>query len=136
MNKIICLLFISFCLYAGVNNKIVKSQYTIDNKYCIENEDDTYFDKFHSFMDGLKNTVFNIHELLRCISDNDPNRSYSDKVKSSNERVDEFHQNFPRSYLMEEAEKLKVNCILYDKRIDMLDNGSIKETPYNFRPLK
>ena len=87
-------------------------------------------------MDGLKNTVFNIHELLRCISDNDPNRSYSDKVKSSNERVDEFHQNFPRSYLMEEAEKLKVNCILYDKRIDMLDNGSIKETPYNFRPLK
>ncbi len=136
MNKVIYVLFIYFCLYARINNKIVNSQYSRDHKYCIENEDDTYLDKFKTFMDGMQYTVFNIAELIRCIKDDDPNRSYFDKKKSSNERIDEFHQNFPRAYLKEETEKLKVNCILYDKRIDMNDDGSIKETPYNFRPLK
>ena len=66
MNRIRFFLFVFFCLCVGINNRIIHSQYSTNNKYCRKSD----------------------------------------------------------------------NCFLYDNRIDMIDDGTIKETPYNFRPIK
>lgn len=129
-------LIIYFCLYDRINNRIINIQYSYDNKYCIKSENPSFFESLDNVLDSLTNIVFSVGNILDNFNNNNQYMSYSDKVKDQREKEVEYSQNFPRANLKRIAEQLNVNCILYDTRIDMIDDGTTKETPYNVRPLK
>ena len=134
MNRIRLFLFIYFCLYIGINNRIINSQYSQNHKYCAKSEEPSFWESLNNVLDDMNTIMFNAGNILGNYYGND--LPYPDRLRANRERGDEFQQNNPRAYLRGIAYQLNVNCFLYDKRIDMLDDGTIKETPYNIRPLK
>ena len=134
MNKIRFFLFVFFCLCIGINNRIIHSQYSTNNKYCRKSENPSLWETFENAVDSLNVMLYNIGEAIDSF--NGDYSSYSDRIKAKKEKKDEFIQNSPSAYLYEIALRLNVNCFLYDNRIDMIDDGTTKETPYNIRPIK
>ena len=134
MNRIRLFLFIYFCLYVGINNRIINSQYSQNHKYCLKSEEPSFWESLNSVLENMNTIMFNAGNILENFYGND--LPYDDRLRANRERENEFQQNNPRAYLRGIAYKLNFNCFLYDKRIDMLDDGTIKETPYNIRPLK
>ena len=128
----LCLL-LSFFLYIE-SSRIINSQYSTNHKYCIEKENPSFFDSFNSVMDSVNSIIHSAGEILNAFTGD--YQSYSEYSEAKREREDEFKTNCQTSYLKEIAFKYNVNCILYDKRIDMYDNGKIIESPYNIRPLE
>ena len=131
-NFVLCL-FLSFFLYIE-SSSIINSQYSPNHKYCIEKENPSFFDSLNSILDSVGGIIYNTGEAL--IDFNSKYSSFSEYSKAKRYRENEFRMNFPTSYLKGIALKNNVNCIIYDKRMDMYDDGRIIETPYNFRPLE
>ena len=129
-------LIVYFCLYVEINNRIINTQYSLDHKYCIKSEDPSLFESFDNALDSLANLAFSVDNILGNFNGDYQYMSYSDRIKAQREKEDEYNQKFPRAKLKRVAEQLHVNCILFDNRIDIIDDGTIKESPYNFRPLK
>ena len=136
MNSLRLFLIIYFSLYIGINNRIINTQYSLDHKYCIKGEDPSFFESLDNAIDSLANLAFSVDNILDNFNGDYQYMSYSDRVKAQREKEDRYNQNFPRAKLKRMAEQLHVNCILFDNRIDIIDDGTTKETPYNFRPLK
>ena len=136
MNKLKLFLIVYFCLYVGINNRIINTQYSLNHEYCIKSEDPSLFESLDNAIDSLTNLAFSVDNILGNFNGDYQYMSFSDRIKAQREKEDEYNQIFPRAKLKRIAEQLNVNCILFDKRIDIIDDGTIKETPYNFRPLK
>ena len=62
--------------------------------------------------------------------------SYSDWSQAKKERENIFKENFPTAYLQRLSSKYNCNCFIFDLKIDIFDDGTLEETPYNIRPLK
>ena len=135
MNRIRLLLFICFCLYAGINNRIIDTQYSQGHKYCEKSKDPSLFEQFNGAVDSLANIAFSIGNIIDNFNSNNQYNSYSEYVNAQRRKENEFNQIFPTANLKRIAQQLNVNCFLYDKKIDMIDDGTIIETPYNIRPL-
>ena len=137
MNRMRLFLFICFCLYVEINNRIIDYKYSYDHKYCVKSENPSFFESLNNLIDTFANIGFNLGNIMDNFNgNNDQYQSYSDYAKAQRRKENEFSQNFPTAYLSSIAQRLNVNCILFDTRIDMIDDGSIIYNPYNIRPLK
>ena len=123
-----------FCLI-GINGKtIINTQYSQDLKYCATNENASFGEKINNIVDSLSNianSLSNIWDNLFC----DYN-SYSDWSQSKRDKEKIFKENFPTAYLQSISLKYNCNCFIFDMKIDIFDDGTLEETPYNIRPLK
>ena len=137
MNRIRLFLLTCLCWYVEINNRIIDTQYSYDHKYCERSEDPSFFESLNNVIDNFANIAFNLGSFMDNFNgNNNQYKSYSDYAKAQRRKENEFYQNFPTAYLRSIAQRLNVNCFLFDLRIDMLDDGETIHKPYNIRPLK
>ena len=133
MNTIGLWILLFFGLFSNISNRVMKITYSEDHKYCFEKEP-----SFSGFIDNTLNAVtgglYGVNEILEIF--NGKNYDNYDEWKSARrKREKEFRKVNPLFQLRNYMEQNKLNCALYDKMIEIFDDGSIVETPYNFRPL-
>ncbi len=130
-------MFILFCSYIRINNKrIINTQYSQNLKYCAkkEEEESSILDTFNNIIDSLSNIMFSVGNIMNDYNTNYNN--YNNYLQANRERENEFRENFPTAFLKRLSFKYNCNCFLFDLKIDMFDDNTIEQTPYNIRPLK
>ena len=137
MNTLGLFLLLLLCFYAEANNKVIRTQFSPDHKFCLNEEP-----SFLGFMDGISHGVasgsFAILELFDVLGDivgHNRYSSYEDRMNARKEREMHLRQANPFFQLKTYMNNNGLKCALYDKKIEFLSDGSIVETLYNFRPL-
>jgi len=93
-----------------------------------------FLDTFNNAIDSLSNLMFSVGNIMNDYNANYNN--YNEYIQANRERENEFRENAPTAFLQRLSFKYNCNCFLYDLKIDMFDDYTIGETPYNIRPLK
>ena len=127
-------LLLFFCLYSEITNiSVIKTQFSYNLKYCLE-DDSSFIGIINKGIESLCSIGYNLNEIVDAFSFNKYD-NYNDRESARKEREIKFRQAYPDFELKNYAKDHGLRCVLYDKRINILDDSSILEIPYNFRPL-
>ena len=135
MKRIGLYFIVSFCLFNLISNHVIKTQFEMNQKYCLKKYD-YFFGKVDGILKPLTSLAYHFIEITDNFIGRDKYMSYDDMVNAKKEREIKFRQSYPDYELINFAKENGVKCVLYDKRIDILDDMSFVEIPYNFRPIK
>ncbi len=137
MNILGLFLLLLLCFYAEANNNVIRTQFSPDHKFCLDKEP-----SFLGFMDDISHGVASgsyvaaeIFDILDTITGRRRYSSYEEGMNARKEREIHLRQANPFFELRTYMNNNGLKCALYDKKIEFLSDGSMVETPYNFRPL-
>ena len=134
MNHII-FSFLLVILFSEIyNNGVLRTQFTLDQKFCLD--DSGIVDNAINSLTSAAYVLGEFFEITRDIAGDNRYETYGEKKEAKMQREREFRKANPKFELRNYANKNGINCVLYDKKIEILIDGSIVETPYNFRPLQ
>ncbi len=133
MNTIGLWFLLFFDLFSNISNRVMRVTYSEDHKYCFEKEP-SFFGVIDNTLNAVTSGLYGVNEILEFFN----GKNYVNNKERESARIKreiEFRKINPLADLKNYMYQNGLNCALYDKKIDILDDGSIVEIPYNFRPL-
>ena len=133
MNTIGLWFLLFFGLFSNISNRVMRVTYSDDHKYCFEKEP-SFFGFIDNTLNAVSSGLYGVNKILDIFNGKNY-ANYEEWKSAKRKREIEFRKANPlfelRNYMRENG----LHCALYDKKIELFDDGSIVETPYNFRPL-
>ena len=134
MNHIRFSLLLLILLAEIKSSYVLRTQFSPDHKYCLDDSG-----TLDNVINSISSGAYILGEFLEIAGHIAGFKKYNNYEEANNaqmQREREFRKANPQFGLRNYAESNGINCVLYDKKIEILNDGSIVETPYNFRPLK